>query len=98
VILLVASLSVPGASFAVLSIMVAVAGTAAIVLTIRAILPTVFSTVLTTIFAAVFATILSAVLTSVLAAIFTARGFIGLASHCGGREQGAGDEQCCPQM
>ena len=93
-ILLVASLSVPGASFAVLSIMVAVAGTAAIVLTIRAILPTV----LTTIFAAVFATILSAVFTSVLAAIFTARGFIGLASHCGGREQGAGDEQCCPQL
>ncbi|HXS89380.1 MAG TPA: hypothetical protein VN705_08535 [Steroidobacteraceae bacterium] len=73
-ILLVASLSVPGASFAVLSIMVAVAGTAAIVLTIRAILPTV------------------------LTAIFTARGFIGLASHCGGREQGAGDEQCCPQL
>jgi len=73
-ILLVASLSVPGASFAVLSIMIAVAGAAAIVLTIRAILPTV------------------------LAAIFTARGFIGLASHCGGREQGAGDEQCCPQL
>jgi len=73
-ILLVASLSVPGASFAVLSIMVAVAGTAAIVLTIRAILP------------------------AVLTAIFTARGFIGLASHCGGREQGAGDEQCCPQL
>ena len=85
-ILLVASLSVPGASFAVLSIMVAVAGTAAIVLTIRAILPTVLTTI--------FASILSAV----FAAIFTARGFIGLASHCSGREQGAGDEQCCPQL
>ena len=77
-ILLVASLSVPGASFAVLSIMVAVAGIAAIVLTIRAIFPTV--------------------LTTIFAAVFTARGFIGLASHCGGREQGAGDEQCCPQL
>ena len=81
-ILLVASLSVPGASFAVLSIMIAVAGAAAIVLTIRAIFPTILATI--------FA--------SVLAAIFTARGFIGLASHCGGREQGAGDEQCCPQL
>jgi len=89
-ILLVASLSVPGASFAVLSIMVAVAGIAAIVLTIRAIFPTV----LTTIFAAVF----SAVFAPVLAAIFAARRFIGLASHCSGREQGAGDEQCCPQL
>lgn len=93
-ILLVASLSVPGASFAVLSIMVAVAGTAAIVLTIRAIFPTVFSTI----FAAVFSAVLSAVFAPVLAAIFTARGLIGLASHCGGREQGAGDEQCCPQL
>ena len=46
-ILLVASLSVPGASFAVLSIMVAVAGTAAIVLTIRAILPTVLTAIFT---------------------------------------------------
>ena len=83
-ILLVASLSVPGASFAVLSIMVAVAGTAAIVLV--------------AVLAAIFPTIRVTLLIAILAAIFTARGFIGLASHCGGREQGAGDEQCCPQL
>jgi hypothetical protein len=81
-------LSVPGASFMVLSITVTRA--AAIVLTILAIFPAVLT--------AVFAPIFTSILATVFSTIFAARRLIGLASQRGGGEQGAGNEQRGPQL
>jgi hypothetical protein len=42
--------------------------------------------------------VLVAIFPTLLAAIFAARGLIGLACHCSGGQQGAGDEQCGTQL